>query len=315
MVITRQWIHGAWTSLHHPLQQRLHIVSLHYFTEPNLESSASMCQHSHHSEEPEMLLWLLCLDHWVLCSTFCVNNHLIYCLKTRFISIIWFDKLDYFQNLISLELDWIKRWPISTKLRLNILCFLFVPVFSVYVCLCTLQWGPQWRTRGCRAGGAEAPRGDTTPHLSVPPDCRHSPERSLRPAAVHPGLLPHSPGTSRVICPRVPRCTPGPQPLDQLPSAPRAQWPHPAFWLAFHPTHQPVRADRSFWRWGVSGGGAASGGPADGDPLSAVAAAAGGLEGGSSEGTCHGQDVYTAQNHNLAFNLLVICTVYSISYP
>lgn len=149
----------------------------------------------------------------------------------------------------------------------------------------SFQWGPQWRTRGPWAGGAKAPR--TNPPLLLlllPPDHRRPPQRSLCPAAVHSGMLPHSSGPFTAVCAADPRRFPRPQPLDQISSPPRARWSNAAVWLAFPAAGQPVRANRGFRRRSVGGGGASSGGAAAGDPLSAVAAAAGGLERGGSEG-------------------------------
>lgn len=169
------------------------------------------------------------------------------------------------------------------KLNLKIAQLSWKVMFSIIsITHFNLQRRPQWRTWGCRIGGAEAPWGEAPSRLSFPPDCRSSPERSLRPAAIHSGLLPHSPGPSGVFCAGVPRHSPWPQPLDQLPPPPGAHRSHHAIWLVLPPTCQPVWANRGVQRGRVGSGGAPSGDSGDGDPLSAVAAVAGGLEGGSS---------------------------------
>lgn len=155
---------------------------------------------------------------------------------------------------------------------------------GVYVYFFDFQRRTQRRTWGCGAGGAEASWGNTKGHLSLSPDCRGSPERSLCPAAIHTRLLPHSPGPPGVVCNSVQRCSPGPQPLDQKSSLARAHRSHPAIWLAFPSTSQPVWAIGGVWWWRAGSGGASSGGSAGCDSLSAVVAADGGLEGGSAKG-------------------------------
>lgn len=145
--------------------------------------------------------------------------------------------------------------------------------------------GTQWRSGGRGARGAKASRRRRSPPFSVSTDCRSSPQRSLRSAAVHKGMLPHSSRVSGAVCVRLQKGPARTQPVDQLPPPPGAHGAHPAVRLVFPPSHQTVRADRSVRGRGAGCGGASSGGSAGGCPLSAVAAAAGGLEGGVVKGT------------------------------
>lgn len=189
--------------------------------------------------------------------------------------------LEKLPNFISLTLLQISQWSIPTNTGSWHLLYFSITQFIYF---CFYQRGPQWRTWGCRAGGAQTPRGDKPSHLSLSPDCRRSLERSLCPAAIHPRLLPHSPGPPGATCTDVPRCNVWPQPVDQLPSPPRAHWSHCAVRLAFPPACQPLWANGCVRGWRVSGRGASPGRSADSDPLSAVAAAAWGLEGGCIKG-------------------------------
>lgn len=98
-------------------------------------------------------------------------------------------------------------------------------------------------------------------------------------------MLPHSPGSPGAVRADVAECSAGPHPVGEIPPPPRAHRPDSAVRLVFHSAGEPLRTDGRVRRWRAGGGGASTGRAAVCDPLSAVAAGAGGVEGGGAKGT------------------------------